>query len=195
MIETDSEGFVSGDLEIPEGEFAVWGVVGTNTPSITTATSDTLQAHANPDHAEDLEELYSRTMRYAITEPEVVHYCICRIDGTNRFHFFERYASRVAFEAHIQRPLTYELFSRDLMRGCTDVAFAVPGSMPAPRDSMSVNDVGEVDNGKYQAYLNQLGPLPDDEFAIYGTVSKRLRLVDSVNVLLMAPGSNQYRTQ
>ena len=54
----------------------------------------------------------------AESEPGTLYYAICRNDvDRTKFHFFERYAGRVAFEAHVQQPATQKIMDGQWVKG------------------------------------------------------------------------------
>lgn len=65
-----------------------------------------VQVYAQPHLADKLEALYAETTRMAASEPGTIYYCISRDhNDPTIFHFFERYAGRAAFEAHVNQPI------------------------------------------------------------------------------------------
>ncbi|KAK4552442.1 hypothetical protein LTR86_010285 [Recurvomyces mirabilis] len=87
----------SDDLQIPEGEFLVYGTV-----------------YAHPQHADALEAIYAYTNEHAKSEPGTLQYYLVRdADDRNVFHMFEHYASRAAFDEHNSQPIIQKLISED----------------------------------------------------------------------------------
>ncbi|KAF7308524.1 ABM domain-containing protein [Mycena chlorophos] len=103
------EGFLTEMPPIPEDEFVVFG-----------------QAIAYPEHADALERVYAETTRLAASEPGTVYYCLARDEkDRNKFHFFERYKGRKAFDAHNEQPIIQKLLKEDkYIRGVQAVTFA-----------------------------------------------------------------------
>lgn len=101
MANSNEEGFLTELPPIPDDEFCVFGTV-----------------HAYPEHADALEAVYAETTRLAQFEAGAIYYCIAR-DGEDRniFHFFERYAGRVAFDEHNAQPIIQKLMADKLIRG------------------------------------------------------------------------------
>ena len=88
-------------LAIPEGEFVVYGKVYTDSA-----------------HSDDVEELYAQMTEHAQYEEGIIYYCLARdLDDRTVFHFFERYASREAFERHNETDLVKKLMSTGWMKG------------------------------------------------------------------------------
>ncbi|KAF2148576.1 hypothetical protein K461DRAFT_248090 [Myriangium duriaei CBS 260.36] len=86
---------------VPEGEFCIFGVV-----------------YCKPEFADELEQMYSKMTKDTKSEPGTLYYAICR-DDTDRtkFHFFERYAGKAAFEEHISKPETQTIHEKQMFRG------------------------------------------------------------------------------
>ncbi|RMZ81657.1 hypothetical protein DV737_g2408, partial [Chaetothyriales sp. CBS 132003] len=87
---------------IPEdGEFVVYGKV-----------------YTDPAHADDVEALYTRMTVHAQHEEGIIYYSLSRdLDDRRVFHFFERYASKEAFERHNETELVQKLVSSGWMMG------------------------------------------------------------------------------
>ncbi|KAI0393622.1 hypothetical protein F5Y17DRAFT_431646 [Xylariaceae sp. FL0594] len=97
---------------IPEGEFCVVGKV-----------------YADADKADELEAIYTELSRHATSgnEPDTISYCISRDpDDRTVFHFFERYASREAFEAHNAHPLCKRLMTEPGLMKNVEAKFLKP---------------------------------------------------------------------
>lgn len=88
---------ILNDLDIPEGEFCVFGTV-----------------YAYPDKADALEAVYAETTRLAQHEPGTIYYTLARdTSDASVFHFFERYKNREAFERHNSQPIIQKLLNED----------------------------------------------------------------------------------
>ncbi|CAJ2506848.1 Uu.00g080340.m01.CDS01 [Anthostomella pinea] len=93
----DSGDFLTEITPFPEDAFCVYGTV-----------------YAHPEHADALEAVYAETTRLAQLEPGSIYYCLARDgDDPSIFHFFERYKSGKAFEAHNQQPIIQKLLKED----------------------------------------------------------------------------------
>jgi quinol monooxygenase YgiN len=70
--------------------------------------------------------VYAESTRLWPSEPGTLYYCISRDpDDGAVFHFFERYAGRAAFRAHVQQPLMQKLFADGLIKD-VKAKFAAP---------------------------------------------------------------------
>lgn len=123
MSVDENEEFLTDLPPIPEGEFVIFGIVSSCSPSPLTHLSNTQhQAYAYPEHADALEAVYSQTTRNAENEPGTTYYCLARDDkDPTAFHFFERYSDRAAFDTHNEQPIIKSIFAKGLMRGCKAV--------------------------------------------------------------------------
>jgi quinol monooxygenase YgiN len=107
--------------KIPEGEFCVYGTVSaysTSFPSIPTPSHRiwliAVKVYAHPDKADALEAVYAETTRLAQLEAGCIYYCIGRdADDPSIFQFFERYASKQAFDNHNSQPIIRKLLDVD----------------------------------------------------------------------------------
>jgi len=76
-------------IDFPEGEFCVYGTV-----------------YTFPEHSDKVEATYKETTRLAEKEEGIVYYCLARDkDDPSIFHFFERYKSKEAFQAHNEQDI------------------------------------------------------------------------------------------
>ncbi|GAM91580.1 hypothetical protein ANO11243_096320 [Dothideomycetidae sp. 11243] len=96
MTEHEPESEYSSEFPpVPEDEFCVFGVV-----------------YCKPEFADDLEKMYAQMTKDAESEPGTLYYAIGRdSEDRTKFHFFERYAGRAAFEAHISQPATEKIMA------------------------------------------------------------------------------------
>ena len=84
--------------------------------------------YCKPEHADALERIYAETTRRANSdeEPGTLSYCICRdSQDRSKFHFYERYAGREAFEYHNDQDATRKIFEVDMFQDVKAV-FAKP---------------------------------------------------------------------
>ncbi|KAK5111000.1 hypothetical protein LTR62_005375 [Meristemomyces frigidus] len=105
--------FLSGDFEIPEGEFIIFGTAS--------------PVYAHPEHADALAQVYAYTNEHAKSEPGTLQYCLARDpDDPTVFHMFEHYASRKAFEEHNDQPIIKKLIEVDGFMKGVKAKFMVP---------------------------------------------------------------------
>ena len=106
--------------DIPEGEFCVYGTVGISSTSFhESEANNTLKVFSDPAHADEIEAIYKQTTARAMSdaEPGTIYYCICRDPKErNQFHFYERYTSKEAFDAHNDQEIIKKLVGSGWMK-------------------------------------------------------------------------------
>jgi quinol monooxygenase YgiN len=84
------------------------------------------QVYTVPEHADEVEAVYKQTTAHAEVEEGTVYYCISRDSkDPSVFHFFERYKSKAAFDAHNDQDIIKKLLASGWMKDVKAV-FAKP---------------------------------------------------------------------
>jgi quinol monooxygenase YgiN len=108
---------MNGFSSIPAGEFVIYGSVLLQLSlSLISYSSNWPQFTVPLLQADEVALKIKEITKLAQSEEGTLHYCISADTiERNRFHLFERYESKAAFEQHMNQALVKELFTGGLL--------------------------------------------------------------------------------